>query len=326
MNDPILVSVMCTAFNHENYIRQALDGMVNQQTDFAYEILVTDDVSTDRTADIIREYEAKYPDKIRAFYMERNLFSQGIDIYYAVLFPNARGKYTAICEGDDYWTDPTKLQRQVDFLEAHPDYTACVHNTELLFCDGGRPSEALAACDTDRDMEFSDILPGMNNAWHTSSLLARTDLLANPPDYYEVAIAHGFSDFPYALWLRENGKVRCLARFMSVYRVNSGAAAWSAGVKGQYEKKIQFYSGAIAMLECFRAHVRDESLLRLTDKNIDRWRFDLLYLQGRDRELRQPPYRAILKTMPLKFRAINFLKCMLPGLQKLYRRRKGYEK
>ena len=115
---PVMVSVLCTAYNHEKYLREALDSMVNQETDFAYEILVSDDVSTDSTPDIIREYAARYPDKVRPFLMTENLYSQGRDVYYEVFFPNARGKYTAFCEGDDCWTDPTKLQRQVDFLEA----------------------------------------------------------------------------------------------------------------------------------------------------------------------------------------------------------------
>ena len=325
MNErPIMVSVLCTAYNHEAYLREALDGMVNQQTDFAYEILVNDDVSTDSTADIIREYEARYPDKIRAFYQTENLYSQNIDVYYAVFFPNVRGKYTAFCEGDDCWTDPTKLQRQVDFLESHPDYTACVHNTELVFCDGARPDESLVTRSEDCDLEFSDILPGMNNAWHTSSLMGLTRLLADPPDFYYIAADYGFGDFPYAVWLRFNGRIRCLARSMSCYRLNSGASSWSSGVDAQYAKKTRFYTGAVAMLECFRGHVQDEALLREVDEALVRWRFQLLYIQGRDRELRQEPYRAILKTKPLKFRLTNWVKCALPGLQKIYRRRRGY--
>lgn len=324
MDKPIMVSVLCTAYNHESYIREALDSMLNQKTDFAYEILVSDDVSTDRTADIIREYEAKYPDKVRGFYMTENLYSQGRDIYYEVFFPNARGKYTAFCEGDDCWTDPEKLQRQVDFLEAHPEYTACVHNTELLFCDGARPDESLATREEDCDMEFEDILPGMNHAWHTSSLLGKTELLADPPDFYAIAADAGFGDFPYALWLRLNGKIRFLARFMSRYRINSGASSWSSDVEAETSRRTRFFRGAIDMLTAFRAHVTDPALLKLTDDWIDRWNFQLLYTLGRDRELRKPPYRAILREKPLSFRAKNLIKCAFPALHRLYRRGRGY--
>ena len=319
-----MVSVLCTAYNHEKYLREALDSMVNQETDFAYEILVSDDVSTDSTPDIIRDYAARYPDKIRPFLLTENLYSQGRDVYYEVFFPAARGKYTAFCEGDDFWTDPTKLQRQVDFLEAHPDYTACVHNTELMKCEGARADDNLVTRDADCDMEFSDILPGMSHAWHTSSLMGRTDLLADPPDFYGIAADAGFGDFPYALWLRLNGKIRFLARFMSCYRLSSGADSWSADQEKQTSRRTRFFRGVIAMLTAFRAHVTDAALLRLTDEWIDRWNFQLLYTLGRDRELRKPPYRAILQSKPLAFRAKNLLKCALPGLHRLYRRRRGY--
>ncbi len=324
MKDEIMVSVLCTAYNHEKYLREALDSMVNQETDFAYEILVSDDVSTDSTPDIIQEYAARFPDKIRPFLLTENLYSQGRDVYYEVFFPAARGKYTAFCEGDDFWTDPTKLQRQVDFLEAHPDYTACVHNTELMKCEGARADDNLIIRDADCDMEFSDILPGMSHAWHTSSLLGRTDLLADPPDFYDIAAEAGFGDFPYALWLRLNGKIRFLARFMSCYRLSSGTDSWSADQEKQTSRRTRFFRGVIDMLTAFRAHVADAELLRLTDEWIDRWNFQLLYTLGRDRELRREPYRSILKSKPLAFRAKNLLKCALPGLHRLYRRRRGY--
>ena len=152
MSKDCLVSVLCTAYNHEEYIRDALESIVSQQTDFPFELLVNDDASTDGTAAIIREYAEKYPDIVRPFYQEKNLYSQDIDIYYAVFFPNARGKYVAFCEGDDYWTDPTKLQRQVDFLEVHPEYSACVHNTLLHYCAGGRSDEELVQHGEDCDV------------------------------------------------------------------------------------------------------------------------------------------------------------------------------
>ena len=323
MAKPILVSVLCTAYNHEAFLREALDSMVGQETDFDFEILISDDVSTDSTRDIIREYAAKYP-QIRPFYLTENLYSQGRDVYYEVFFPNVRGKYTAFCEGDDCWTDPSKLQRQVDFLEAHPDYSACVHNTELLKCAGARAEETLQTREADCDMEFDDILPGMSHAWHTSSLLARTALLADPPDFYTIAADAGFGDFPYALWLRLNGRIRFLARFMSRYRVSSGADAWSADIEKATTRRTRFFRGVIDMLTAFRAHVRDEQLLRLTDEWIDRWRFQLLYTLGRDRELRRPPYRAILQEKPLTFRVKNLLKCAFPALHRLYRRERGY--
>lgn len=109
-----LVSICCITYNHKEYIRDALDGFLSQRTDFPYEILINDDASTDGTADIIREYEQKYPEKIRALLQTENQYSKGItNPSGAFNFPRVRGRYVAMCEGDDYWTDPEKLQKQV---------------------------------------------------------------------------------------------------------------------------------------------------------------------------------------------------------------------
>lgn len=318
-----LVSILCTAFNHEGYIRDTLEGFVSQQTDFPFEVLINDDLSTDGTADIIREYERKYPELIRAFYQKENLYSQDIDIYHTVFYLNARGKYIAFCEGDDYWTDPTKLQRQVEFLERHPDYSACVHNTMLHYCMGDSPDEPLLFHDADRDILFEDVIPGMRTAYHTSSLVAKLELLANPPEYYFIAAKYGFGDYPDALWLISNGPVRYINRFMSVYRINSGSSAWSSGVDMQYDKLTTFVTGKAELLRSF-IRCAPESFRPLAEQVLHEREFELMYVQGRDREQRRPPYREILRKMPFAYRAKNAFKCLFPGLQRLYRRKKGY--
>ena len=126
-----LVSICCVTYNHAQFIRKCLDGFLMQQTDFLVEILIHDDCSTDGTTEIIREYEAKYPDLIFPLYEEENQYQQGkaaeIDFYN---YRRARGKYIAYCEGDDYWTDPLKLQKQVDFMEANLEYSVCFHGFE----------------------------------------------------------------------------------------------------------------------------------------------------------------------------------------------------
>ena len=122
MHNEIQVTVLCITYSHEPYIRNTLDHFVNQRVNFSYEILIHDDASTDGTADIIREYAEKYPDIFVPILQTENQYSQGVPIV-ARLYPKARGKYVAICEGDDYWPDLDKLQKQYDFLESHPDYS-----------------------------------------------------------------------------------------------------------------------------------------------------------------------------------------------------------
>lgn len=131
MNTP-LVSICCITYNHAPFIRKCLDGFLMQQTDFTIEILIHDDCSTDGTTEIIKEYAAQYPDLIFPLYEEVNQYQQGkateIDFYN---YRRARGKYIAYCEGDDYWTDSLKLQKQVDFMESNPEYSVCFHDFKV---------------------------------------------------------------------------------------------------------------------------------------------------------------------------------------------------
>lgn len=133
MSDIPLVSICCLTYNHVQYVAACLDGFLSQKTTFGIEILVHDDASTDGTTDIIKDYAEKYPEIIFPLYEEENQYSKyhgAMDIIFN--YSRARGKYIAYCEGDDYWTDPLKLQKQVDFLESHPEYSVCFHRCSKL--------------------------------------------------------------------------------------------------------------------------------------------------------------------------------------------------
>ena len=131
-NEDILVSVICEVYNHEPYLRECLEGFVMQQTNFLYEILIHDDASTDGSVAIIREYEQKYPNLFKPIYQKENQYSKGVSIWRDIQIPRAQGKYIAICEGDDYWTDPLKLQKQVDILEADETLMACCTDCSVV--------------------------------------------------------------------------------------------------------------------------------------------------------------------------------------------------
>ncbi len=134
--EDVQVSVLCLAFNHEKYIRRTLEGFVNQHTNFKFEVLIHDDASTDGTADIIREYEKRYPDLIKPIYQTENQHSRGVKIQTKFNYPRAKGKYFAYCEGDDYWTNENKLQKQYDIMERHPECSICVHEVQCINEDG----------------------------------------------------------------------------------------------------------------------------------------------------------------------------------------------
>ena len=137
-NSKILVSICCITYNHAPFIRKALDGFLMQEPPSGvskdepwYEILIHDDCSTDGTTEIIKAYTAKYPDRIFPLYEMENQYlkvgTSGIDFFN---YNRAHGRYIAYCEGDDYWTDPKKLQKQVEFMDAHPEYSICFHDFE----------------------------------------------------------------------------------------------------------------------------------------------------------------------------------------------------
>lgn len=125
----VKVSVCVLAYNQRNFIEKCICGIVSQKTNFEFEVLVHDDASTDGTAEIIKEYEKKYPNIIKPIYQKENRFSKGVQISKTYNYPRAKGKYIAFCEGDDYWTDENKLQAQVDFLDNNPEFTGCFTKT-----------------------------------------------------------------------------------------------------------------------------------------------------------------------------------------------------
>ena len=323
MENEILVSICCLTYNHEAYLRDTLDGFLMQKVDFPIEILVNDDASTDGTRAILREYAERYPALIRPFYQDVNLYSQGKDLCLEVLYPAARGKYIALCEGDDYWTDPEKLQLQVDFLEAHPEYTACVHDTVVHYCSGEKADYRLLHRGQDCDVRFEDVLFGMSHAFHTSSIVAKKSVIAHPADFFYVGLAHGFGDHPDGLWMMTNGPVRYLDRCMSVYRMHSNNASWSTMVDGAYDAMLEYFQGKLELLRAYRPWASEDRLAAV-DGAILETEFEMMHYEGRDREQRRPPYREILRRQPLSYRAKNLVKCLFPGLQRRYRERRGY--
>lgn len=317
------VSVICLAYNHEAYIRDALEGFVRQRTDFAYEVLVNDDASTDGTAAVIREYAEKYPEIIRPFYQEKNLYSQGIDIENAVLRPFVRGKYLAYCEGDDYLCDPEKLQLQADFLDAHPEYSACVHNSLGLVIGSGQEPAPLFPQTGDRDIPFSLIAKGMSHAFHNNSIMARSQWCWDLPEFYAVANRYGFGDYPFALWLAMNGKIRFLDRCMTVYRMRSNASSWSYGVHNDYDKFKRFVTGELEMFQALRPLLNEEQTAA-ADEEILLRRYELLEIEGRSAEQLKPPFDRVYRSKDAKYKLKHWIKRSFPRLHRLYRSRQGY--
>ncbi len=224
-NNP-LVSISCLTFNQVNYVRQCLEGLVMQQTDFDYEILVHDDASTDGTQDIIREYEAKYPDKFRVIYQKENQYSKGVMIDEAFQYPRVRGKYIAFCEGDDYWTDPTKLQRQVDFLESHPDYGLVYTEYDRYIEDESKFIRSCFATGyTPRPLTFGEYLV-MAGYIAPPTWMFRKELLPKS----QISYVDGSYRLSLHLWANSN--VKFFPETTAVYRVHSAGVSHVKDARG----------------------------------------------------------------------------------------------
>lgn len=220
MENPF-VSICCLTYNHESYIRQCLDGFVMQKTKFPIEILIHDDASTDGTQDIIREYEAKYPNIIKPIYQKENQYSKGVKVSLVYNYSRAKGKYIALCEGDDYWTDPYKLQKQVDFLESHPDYVMCSHRFNKYWHERGILEE-----DPDKDFKGADydLQNLIGGKWLTQTLTVMYRRSALDLKQYA---SYGMSmDIILFYALLKNGKGYCFPDIMGTYRLHGGGV-WS---------------------------------------------------------------------------------------------------
>lgn len=136
MREKVEVSVICLAYNHESYIEKCLEGFVTQKTNFRFEIIIHDDASTDNTVQIIKRYVERYPDLFIPIYQEENQQSKGVRVIRDFMFPIARGKYIAWCEGDDYWCDENKLQTQFDILENNKECALSAHIVKKIYEDG----------------------------------------------------------------------------------------------------------------------------------------------------------------------------------------------
>lgn len=216
------VSILCTTYNQEKFIGQALDSFIAQKTNFDFEICVYDDASTDNTPNIIREYEKKYPDKFNVFYQKENQYSQGVRLLIAkFLFPMAKGDYLALCEGDDFFSDENKLQIQADFLDSNTDCSMCFHLTRWFFENNEEPDSIYP--DIKKGTEFTIEKLLKENFMNTNAVMYRRQKYDNLP---AKNIFPG--DWFLHLYHAQFGKIGFINKVMSAYRRHAGGMWWNS--------------------------------------------------------------------------------------------------
>jgi glycosyltransferase involved in cell wall biosynthesis len=220
MDFPI-ISVCCITYNHVSYIRQCLDGILMQRTTYPFEIIINDDCSTDGTTEIIKEYVSKYPDIIVPIFHGENQYQKGVrGIYAKFVFPKARGKYIALCEGDDYWIDPLKLQKQVDFLEKNPEYGMCYTKSIAYFQESKRFGKSFGG---ELPNTFSAFL--YENRVPTQSVVYKRTLYTEYKEEIGYHPEWQMGDYPIYLWFTVKSKVYFLPEVTSVYRCLKNSAS-----------------------------------------------------------------------------------------------------
>lgn len=280
--DKIMVSIDCITYNHEKYIAEAIESFLNQKTNFKYEILIYDDASTDRTPEIIKKYQQQYPDIIKPIFQHENQFSKGVKRISAKFnHPRARGKYIALCEGDDYWNDVNKLQEQVEYMESNLKCGMCFHAADIIHIGRGKIDE-IRPYDNDCIAKTEDIILGDGGYIATNSILYRKDIMSNPPDFY---INSFVGDYPLQIFTSTLEYAYYINKVMSVYRVGD-EESWSnmnRDKNNTCEKFIETRKNVAKMLKEFNSYsngkysstiekkiLRDEILILIKTKKINK--------------------------------------------------------
>ena len=251
-NNP-LVSIICATFNHENYIAQTIEGFLMQITNFSFEIIICEDKSTDGTARILKEYENKYPKLFVTFYHEENLYSKGVDFFQTEAFPIANGTYIAYCEGDDYWIDPLKLQKQVDFLEENSEY-GMVYTRAKIFVQKQNKFKGVIGHNS---INFEKLL--VSNPIPTLTTCFRLSLLNKYLlDIKPSNMNWKMGDYPMWLYFAHESKIKFDNSISSIYRVIEKSASHFSS----QQEKVGFVISAyhIALFYANKYRCNDKSL------------------------------------------------------------------
>lgn len=279
------ISICMITYGHENYIRQAIEGVLMQKCDFEIELIIANDCSPDNTDIIIKEIIANSPKKssIKYFNHESNL---GMMPNFIFAIKQCSGKYIALCEGDDYWTDPLKLQKQINFLESNSDYVLCFHEVNILKADGEITGDFITK--VPENYESLETLAKLGNYIHTPSVVFRNIINEFPFEFKYTPIG----DYFLYLMLAEHGKLKFLEEKMAVYRYGVGVFSGTSSLQNVKSNHILF--------TCLLSYLKDEHIKKII---FERQKNDL----DRIEILIKSEYNDVFVSRNLFFKTINSL-------------------
>lgn len=249
------VSVLLISYNHQSYIREALDSVLGQKTTFSFEVIIYDDKSTDGTRDVILSYQRNYPEIIKTIFPDENQVSQGKSPLCDYLIPAANGEYFAMLECDDYWIDDLKLQRQYEYMEAHKEVSLCAHSVEL-FNDQTKQIEGVSnSCSAPVEVSTSEIIKRGGAVLATCSYFCKAsdmlEYLGWKPENCPVG------DWPMMIYLSMRGKVCCLPNVMGRYRV-AVSTSWTGRRSADMKSAALFDEQMIGMIYVLASNMPEQ--------------------------------------------------------------------
>ncbi|WP_285815959.1 glycosyltransferase [Thomasclavelia cocleata] len=335
MKNNVCVSICCITYNQEKYIRKTLEGFINQKTNFEYEILIHDDCSTDNTAEIIKEFEEKYPKIVKPIYQKENQHSKGIKIFNTFLFPKATGKYIAMCEGDDYWIDNNKIQKQFEIMEKNENCSLCTHIVRYINETGEKlnltfPDEKINDLITSDIVTaedfFYNILKKTIIPFQTSSFFFRNKYIS---EYLKEDLFHKIKDvgdMPLLWYMLNKGNIFFLNEEMSCYRKNS-IGSWSSKFINDVSYKISHYYDLINFFKNYDIYTDYRYHQHMEYMILER-KFEIYIAKKKYKYIFKKEYRKILgdKCYPLKTLILFFLLAYFPFFKHIYFKIKGGKK
>lgn len=312
-NREIMVSVCCITYNQEKYIQQCLDSIFEQKTNFSFEVIINDDASTDRTPELLKEYKIKYGEKVNLILQKENQFSKGVVILQDIVFPHVRGKYIAFCEGDDYWIDEYKLQKQFDLMEEQKDAAWCTHYVQCVDERGYEitgvtlpPEKTIEpqVMTSAKTIEFM-----VNNGIQLTSYFIRTELFKpfyeDKPKFVMIAPA---DDEAMVRYCAAKGSMVFIPEKLTCYRMLS-KGSWTSVHEADNDKMRKHYLDMINMIKAFDGFTNHRYIKEIERDLIDKeWKaafFGKQYKIMRDRR-----YHEYWEKLPLKTK-IKFYVCSL---------------
>lgn len=304
------VSVNCITYNQEMYIEEAIESFLMQKTNFNYEILIHDDASTDRTPEIIKNYERKYPDIIKLIIQKENQYSKGQKMLH-LNASRAKGKYIAICEGDDYWLDPYKLQKQYDYMEGNSDCSMCFHAAEVVNIAKERIN-LMTAYNRDCVSSTADIIGGGGGFMATNSIMYRNGVIDNVPKFY---VDSPIEDYPLQILTSTKNYAYYSNDIMSAYRIGV-EGSWAnmlASDKDNKKKSIAVKKNINRMLKQFNMF-SNEKYCDAVNKKILENEFEILKIEKNLRQMKNSKYKVIFDSLSFKEKFKIYVRCFSPKI------------